>query len=110
MEKWEKNFGWNRNISVIFHANAEAADIHAAPYVDERISEKAACCGLCLQYIILRLVLSAFLNSNGMSVENFVDTAAAVYHLVEHTAFYYNASVIIKNPLKLLEKLLTYYE
>ncbi len=71
------------------------------PYADSRISAKSACKGLCLQYVILKLVCTAYMSDHA-SDEDLTDAIAAVYHLVEHTAFYYNAEILVKEPIALM--------
>jgi hypothetical protein len=64
------------------------------PYCDKRIKSRDAYWGLMLQYEILKLVCSVNTGEEP-TIENFVDTVATVYHLVEHTSFYYNAAVLM---------------
>lgn len=62
------------------------------PYCDKRIDKAESFFGLIVQYEILRLICTVnTLNSPAM--EKLTDLIAAVYHLIEHTAFYYNAYI-----------------
>lgn len=62
------------------------------PYCDKRIDKAKSFYGLVVQYEIMRLICTVnTLNNPGM--DKLTDLIAAVYHLVEHTAFYYNASI-----------------
>lgn len=59
------------------------------PYCDNRITKKEAFYGVLIQYELLRLICTVY-TRNKPDKEKLVDCIAAVYHLVEHTAFYYN--------------------
>ena len=62
------------------------------PFCDKRIDKAESFFGLIVQYEILRLICTVnTLNSPAM--EKLTDLIAAVYHLIEHTAFYYNAYI-----------------
>ena len=60
------------------------------PYCDERIKKSEAIYGVLIQYELLKLICTVYIG-NEPDMEKLVDAIAAVYHLVEHTAFYYNA-------------------
>ena len=60
------------------------------PYCDERIKKSEAIYGVLIQYELLKLICTVY-TGNEPDMEKLVDAIAAVYHLVEHTAFYYNA-------------------
>lgn len=60
------------------------------PYCDKRIKKSEAIYGLLIQYELLRLICTVY-TGNEPGMEKLTDSIAAVYHLVEHTAFYYNA-------------------
>ena len=60
------------------------------PYCDKRIEADEALWGLLMQYKLLKLICTACTRDEP-SLEKFADSVAAVYHLVEHTSFYYNA-------------------
>ena len=81
-EVWFENFLINNMVYSSF------------PYCDKRIKSRDAYWGLMLQYEILKLVCSVNTGEEP-TIENFVDTVATVYHLVEHTSFYYNAAVLM---------------
>lgn len=66
------------------------------PCVDSRIGEADACSGLVLQYALLKQICVAW-SAEHKTEEDFVDAAAACYHLFEHTPFYYNAKVLLNN-------------
>ena len=66
------------------------------PYCDKRIGSPDAFWGLLLQYQILKLVCTVYTRENP-TAENFADCVAAVYHLVEHTSFYYNSGILVNN-------------
>jgi len=89
--EWERYFE-NILVNNLFYS--------AFPCADRRIKSREACSGLALQYLFLKLICAVFLQ-NDPSKERFVDCIAAIYHLVEHTAFYYNSKILLKNPMNL---------
>lgn len=58
------------------------------PFTDDRLSTTDAAYGLIALYHLLRMI-------SGLSGEQFVDAAAAIFHLAEHTSFYFNAFVLL---------------
>ena len=65
------------------------------PYCDKRIGIKDSYPGLVLQYELLKLVCAGY-TAEDWSEERLVDSVAAIYHLIEHTSYYYNASLFLK--------------
>ena len=84
--KWSIYFE-NFMVNNVFYA--------AFPYCDERIRPEDAAYGLYLEYEILKLICTAY-TVRDASDERFTDAVAAIYHLVEHTSFYYNAYMLLK--------------
>ena len=72
------------------------------PYVDDRIDETQAYKGLCAVYGLMRVVCIGYLASRSSS-EDLVDALSALFHLIEHTAFYYNAALIADKAAVLLK-------
>ncbi len=68
------------------------------PYTDPRITKADGCYGIVFQYALLNIICSAYCAEHPTS-DALVDAAAEVYHLVEHTAFYYNSKVLWKRGL-----------
>lgn len=58
------------------------------PFTDDRISTEDGAYGLITLHHLLRMI-------SGCSGERFVDAAAALFHLAEHTSFYFNAFVLL---------------
>lgn len=71
------------------------------PYVDERIKKQDCTEGLCLLYGLMKLICSCF-TINDYSLDNLAYVISDIFHLVEHTSFYYNAHVLIKEETTLL--------
>lgn len=68
----------------------------AFPRVDGRISIPEALKGLCVLWGMLRM-LCAFYTQDHPHPEDFVDVTAAIFRLVEHSAFYYNCHVLVED-------------
>lgn len=88
-ERWMENLLINHMIYMSF------------PLVDARMSYSEALKGLCGTWSLLRMVCIAS-TSKHASTEHFVDAAASVFRLVEHSSFYYNSHVLLKNEIALL--------
>lgn len=71
------------------------------PFVDNRFDKTNAYKGLCASYGLLRLVCIGY-TSIHTSKDDLVDAMAALFHLIDHTAFYYNVNVLTKAPALLL--------
>ena len=71
------------------------------PFVDKRCDPIRAYKGLCAVYGLLRLVCITATEKQP-DRETLVDAAASLFHLIDHTAFYYNISCIIDNTAILL--------
>ena len=72
------------------------------PYVDNRIEETMAFKGLCAVYGVMRVVCIGYLATRS-STEDLVDAISALFHLIEHTSFYYNAALIAEKAAVLLK-------
>lgn len=66
------------------------------PAVDPRLDPHKAVRGLSLEYMLLRIMSICHTAECGRTTEALVDVIAEVYHVVEHTAFYYNAAILLK--------------
>jgi len=71
------------------------------PFVDKRIDKTDVYKGLCCTYGLLRLVC---INACAINDEReyLIDCIACLFHLIEHTAFYYNASILANNAAIML--------
>lgn len=67
----------------------------AFPAVDKRVNPKQAVLGLTLQYTLLRVMCACHTAASGWTQENLVDVIAELYHVIEHTAFYFNSIVLL---------------
>ena len=72
------------------------------PFVDKRFDNTKACKGLCCNYGLMRLAcIGATHNSNDRN--DLIDTISFLYHVIEHTAFYYNVSLMVDNAAAMLK-------
>jgi len=72
------------------------------PFVDNRFSKIKAYKGLCASYGLLRLVCIGYTSVN-QSKEDLIDAISALFHLIDHTSFYYNIFVIADSAALLLK-------
>lgn len=71
------------------------------PCVDARLEIRDVCAGLCLLYGAMRALSVAHTRESG-SQEDLVDALAGLFRMAEHSAFYYNAHVLLFRPAPLL--------
>lgn len=72
------------------------------PFVDKRFEKTEAYKGLCCTYGLLRLVCAgAVYNSD--HYDDLIDAISYLFHAIEHTAFYYNASIMVDNAAVMLK-------
>ncbi|MBO4219168.1 MAG: flagellin lysine-N-methylase [Erysipelotrichaceae bacterium] len=72
------------------------------PFVDDRFDDTEAYRGLCATYGLMRVVCIGYSVSHPER-SDLVDAIAALFHLIEHTPFYYNSNVIVRNGAVLLK-------
>ena len=65
------------------------------PHADPRLDEADACAGLFLLYSAMTALSAAHLRRNP-GREALADVLAGLFHLAEHSAFYYNARVLTR--------------
>ncbi len=72
------------------------------PFVDNRADKTASYKGLCVCYGLMRVLCigNHFFNPDK---DSFIDALAALFHLIDHTAFYYNVSAITDNAAIMLK-------
>ena len=72
------------------------------PFVDSRADKTDAYRGLCVCYGLLRVLCigNHFFNPDK---EGLIDAVSALFHLIDHTAFYYNISIIADNAAIMLK-------
>ena len=90
--KWEIYFE-NILVNHLYYMNV--------PYVDERLKRQDATQGLCLVYALMKIIC-ACLTINDKSLDNLAYVLSDIFHLVEHSPFYYNAHILIENETSLL--------
>ena len=72
------------------------------PFVDKRTDKTAAYKGLCICYGLLRLVCIVYCLEHRKK-EDLIDAVCALFRLIDHTAFYYNVSVLAENAAVFLK-------
>lgn len=72
------------------------------PFVDKRIDKTHVYKGLCCTYGLLRMVCIG-VNSISDNLEDLIDAIASLFHLIDHTAFYYNVSILADNAAVMLK-------
>lgn len=72
------------------------------PFVDERSDRTVAYKGLCVCYGLMRVICIGY-TAVHHSEEDLIDAVAALFHLIDHTAFYYNVGIIVDNAAILLK-------
>jgi len=72
------------------------------PFVDARFNKTLAYNGLCASYGLMRLVSIGWCAINP-NKEALVDCLSALFHLIDHTAFYYNVNILSKASALLLK-------
>lgn len=99
----EKQFEANYPNWMIYFENVIVNHLYYMdiPYVDSRINPKDCTEGLCLGYGLIKIICSC-LTADDHSIENLVYVISDIFHLVEHTPFYYNAHILIKDETSLL--------
>lgn len=72
------------------------------PFVDKRADRTRVYKGLCFCYGLLRLIC-IYTGSNSTSKEDLIDAVSLLFHLIDHTSFYYNVSVLSENAAVMLK-------
>ena len=72
------------------------------PFIDKRADKTRVYKGLCFCYGLLRL-LCIYAGSNSTSKEDLIDAVSLLFHLIDHTSFYYNVSVLSENAAVMLK-------
>lgn len=102
-KKDEKLFETNYPNWMIYFENVIVNHLYYMnlPYVDERLQKQDCYKGICLLYAIMKIICSVS-TIDDHSNDNLAYVISDIFHLVEHTAFYYNAYILIKNEISLL--------
>ena len=66
------------------------------PFVDPRADKTGVYKGLCVCYGLLRIICIGHCASHDRK-EDLIDAVSALFHLIDHTAFYYNMPLIVDN-------------
>ena len=72
------------------------------PFVDNRFDRTLSYKGLCVCYGLLRVVTIGNHHFNPTR-EGLVDAVSALFHLIDHTSFYYNINVMAENAAVMLK-------
>lgn len=72
------------------------------PFVDKRFDKTEAYKGLCCSYGLMRLVCVG-VSHDSDNKDDLIDAIAFLYHVIEHTAFYYNVSILVENAAVMLK-------
>lgn len=72
------------------------------PFVGKRADKTAAYKGLCICYGLPRLVCVVYCLEHRKK-EDLIDAVCALFRLIDHTAFYYNVSVLSENAAVFLK-------
>jgi len=67
------------------------------PFVDKRFNKTLAYKGLCASYGLLMIVAVGYTSTHNKK-DDLIDCVAALFHLIDHTAFYYNINILAKAP------------
>lgn len=113
VDEFEKRYS-SEGFSEIFNNDMRAFELHfpdwscyfenllcnnmlysSFPAVDRRVDPHMAVLGLSLEYTLLRVMCICHTAVSSWTGESLVDVIAEVYHIVEHTAFYFNALVLL---------------
>lgn len=72
------------------------------PFVDQRFDKTLAYKGLCASYGLLRIITIGY-TATHQNRDDLIDCVAALFHLIDHTSFYYNVNVLAKSAALLLK-------
>ena len=72
------------------------------PFVDPRVDKTRVYKGLCFCYGLLRLIC-IYTGLKSSLKEELIDAVSLLFHLIDHTNFYYNVSVIAENAAVMLK-------
>ena len=72
------------------------------PFVDKRADRTRVYKGLCFCYGLLRMIC-IYTGSGNSSREKLIDSVSLLFHLIDHTSFYYNVSILAENAAVMLK-------
>ena len=72
------------------------------PFIDKRADRTRVYKGLCFCYGLARLVC-IYVGSNSTLKEDLIDAVSLLFHLIDHTSFYYNVSILSENAAVMLK-------
>ena len=97
--RFEERFpGWERWYENILANHLVYMNL---PWVDDRLKPEQVRSGLCLTYAAMRAMGAAY-TAEKSSRDDLADVLAGLFRLVEHSPFYFNACVLVKQPACLL--------
>ena len=72
------------------------------PFIDKRADRTRVYKGLCFAYGLLRLIC-IYIKTKSSSKEELIDAVSLLFHLIDHTSFYYNVSILADNAAVMLK-------
>ena len=72
------------------------------PFVDKRSDRTDSYKGLCVCYGLMRIMCVGIHNTNP-GIDNIIDGLSALFHLIDHTPFYYNIAILAENSASMLK-------
>ena len=72
------------------------------PFIDKRADRTRVYKGLCFAYGLLRLIC-IYVETKSSSKEELIDAVSLLFHLIDHTSFYYNVSILADNAAVMLK-------
>ncbi len=72
------------------------------PFVDQRFDQTNSYKGLCVCYGMMRMICAGSHHFHP-DTEHLIDALAALFHLIDHTAFYYNIHVLVDHAAIMLK-------
>ncbi len=99
-ESFEKEFpGW----MLFFERVINNSMIYESfPFVDSRCDKTQAYKGLCVCYGLMRIICVGT-HAFNPAEDALTDAVSALFHLIDHTAFYYNVHVLVDNAAIMLK-------
>ena len=113
-ERYQNKFDLYENDCLLFE---EAFPHHAAffgrvltnsliyelfPFTDPRMDKSQSYKGLCAVYGLMRFVSVGYFTKH-QEKEDLIDALSALFHLIDHSAFYFNVPLIVRHPAVFLK-------
>ena len=72
------------------------------PFVDSRFDKTLSYKGLCVSYGLMRVICAGNHHFH-KDKDSLIDAISALYHLIDHTSFYYNVNVLTDNAAVMIK-------